>query len=65
MSTFMLYPAGLIHSKRKIIRAESWTATKAVMSQDAMLNGSKNAVGEIMPVRFATTMAVPDSWKHN
>ena len=65
MSTFMLYPAGLIHSKRNIIRAESWTATKAVMSQDAILNGSKKAVGEIMPVRFATTIAVPDSWKYN
>ena len=65
MSTFMLYPAGLSHSKRNIIRAESWTATKAVMSQDAMLNGSKNAVGEMIPVRFATTIAVPDSCKHN
>ena len=65
MSTFMLYPAGLIHSKRNIIRAESWTATKAVMSQEAMLNGSRNAVGEMIPVRFATTIAVPDSCKQN
>ena len=63
MSTFMLYPAGLSHSKRNIIRADSWTATKAVMSQDAMLNGSKKAVGEMIPVRFATTIAVPDSCK--
>ena len=45
------------------MRAESWTATKAVMSQEEMLKGSRKAVGEMIPVRFATTMAVPDSWK--
>ena len=47
------------------MRAESWTATKAVMSQEEMLKGSRKAVGEMIPVRFATTMAVPDSWKLN
>ena len=57
----MLYPAGLSHSNRNIIRADSWTATKAVMSQLAMLKGSRKAVGEIIPVLLATTMAVPDS----
>ena len=33
------------------------------MSQEEMLKGSRKAVGEMIPVRFATTMAVPDSWK--
>ena len=56
-----MYPAGLSHSNRNIIRADSWTATKAVINQLAMLNGSRKAVGEIIPVLFATTMAVPDS----
>ena len=56
-----MYPAGLSHSNRNIIRADSWTATKAVINQLAMLNGSRKAVGEMIPVLFATTMAVPDS----
>ena len=58
-----MYPAGLSHSNRNIIRADSWTATKAVINQLAMLNGSRKAVGEMIPVLFATTMAVPDSEK--
>ena len=37
----MLYPAGLSHSKRKIMRADSCTATKAVINQLATLNGSE------------------------
>ncbi len=34
------YPAGLNHSKRKIMRAESWTRPKPIIIQEAASNGS-------------------------
>lgn len=38
-------------------------ATAPTSIHDAVSKGSKNAVGDIMPVRLATTMAVPVSIK--
>lgn len=59
----MLKPLGDSHSKRKIIKVATWIATRPTNIHDALSNGSKNAVGEIIPVRFATTMAIPVSMK--
>ena len=50
----MLYPDGESHSKKKIVPAANWMATRATSIQLAVSNGSRKAVGEMMPVRFAT-----------
>jgi hypothetical protein len=39
--TFMLYPAGLSHSKKKIVNAEICTAATTTNNQDAASNGSE------------------------
>ena len=52
--TSMLYPDGESHSKKKMVPAANWMATRATSIQLAVSNGSRKAVGEIMPVRFAT-----------
>ena len=38
--TFMLYPAGLNHSKKKIVNAEICTAATTTNNQDAASKGS-------------------------
>ena len=37
----MLYPAGLNHSKKNIVKAETWTATITTNNQDAASKGSE------------------------
>lgn len=54
----MSYPAGLSHSKMKIMRADSWTAAKPVMSQDAASNGS---VGGGQKKHALTKLVLPPS----
>lgn len=39
----------------------AWIATAPTSIHDAVSNGSRNAVGEMIPVRFATTIATPVS----
>ena len=39
--TFMSYPAGLSHSKRKMVNADTWTATTSTRIHDAASNGSE------------------------
>ena len=58
----MLYPDGDAHSKRNIANAEAWIATIVISNHEAMSNGSKKAVGDMIPKRFATIIAIPDSW---
>lgn len=54
-------PLGDNHSKKNIEKVAACIATAPTSIQDAVSNGSKKAVGEIMPVRLATTMATPVS----
>lgn len=41
----------------------AWIATAPTSIHEAVSNGSRNAVGDMMPVRFATTIATPVSMK--
>ena len=59
----MLYPLGLSHSNRKMDPAAAWTATITTNIQEEKSNGSRKAVGEMMPVRLATRMVIPVSRK--
>lgn len=56
-------PLGDNHSKKNMENVAAWMATAPTSIQDAVSKGSKKAVGEIIPVRFATTMATPVSIK--
>lgn len=57
----MLKPLGESHSNKKIVKVAAWIATTPTSIQEAVSKGSKNAVGEIIPVRFATRTAIPVS----
>lgn len=57
----MLNPLGDSHSNKKMVKVAAWIATTPTSIQEAVSNGSKKAVGEIMPVRLATTIAIPVS----
>ena len=59
----MLYPLGLIHSNRKIDPAAAWTATITTSIQEEKSNGSRKAVGEMMPVLLDTRIVMPVSRK--
>ncbi len=50
----MSYPDGDSHSKRKMHPAATCMATSATSIHEAVSNGSRKAVGEMMPVRLAT-----------
>ena len=55
-----MYPAGDNHSNKNIHPAAKWTATKATMAQLVGEKGSKNAVGEMIPVFLATEITKYD-----
>lgn len=57
----MLYPLGDSHSNRNMVKVAAWIATTPTNIQDAVSNGSKKAVGDMIPVLFATTIAIPVS----
>lgn len=59
----MLKPLGDNHSNRKMVKVAAWMATKPTSIQEAASKGSRKAVGDMIPVRFATTMAIPVSIK--
>ena len=59
----MSNPLGDNHSKRNIIKVAAWIATIPTNIQEAVSKGSRNAVGDIIPVRLATTIAIPVSMK--
>ena len=59
--TFISYPDGESHSKRKIQPAATWMATRATMAQLVVSKGSRKAVGEMIPVFLATKMVIPVS----
>ncbi|MCP6116965.1 hypothetical protein NL387_27130, partial [Klebsiella pneumoniae] len=54
-------PLGDIHSKKNIEKVAACIATAPTSIHEAVSKGSKKAVGEIMPVRLATTIATPVS----
>lgn len=59
----MSKPLGESHSNRKIVNVAAWMATTPTNIQEAVSKGSRNAVGDIIPVRLATIMAMPVSIK--
>lgn len=59
----MSKPLGESHSNRKIVKVAAWMATTPTSIQEAVSNGSRNAVGEMIPVLFATIIAIPVSMK--
>lgn len=61
--SLILKPLGESHSKKNMVNVAAWIATTPTNIQDAVSKGSKNAVGDIIPVRFATTIAIPVSIK--
>lgn len=56
-------PLGESHSKKNIENVAACIATAPTNIQDAVSKGSKKAVGDIIPVLFATTIATPVSIK--
>lgn len=59
----MLNPLGDNHSNKKIVNVEACMATTPTSIHEAASKGSKKAVGDMMPVLFATTIAMPVSMK--
>lgn len=57
----MLKPLGESHSNRKMVKVAAWMATTPTSIQEAVSKGSRNAVGDMIPVRLATIMAMPVS----
>lgn len=57
----MSNPLGDNHSNRNIVKVAACIATAPTNIHDAVSNGSKNAVGDIIPVRLATIIAIPVS----
>ena len=56
-------PLGDNHSKKNMEKVAAWIATAPTSIQEAVSKGSKKAVGEMMPVLLATTIATPVSIK--
>lgn len=61
--SFMSKPLGESHSKKKMVKVAAWMATTPTNIQEAVSKGSRKAVGDMMPVRLATIMAIPVSMK--
>lgn len=59
--SLMSKPLGESHSKRNIMKVAAWMATTPTNIQEAVSKGSRKAVGDIIPVRLATMMAMPVS----